>query len=82
MTHAELRATYPGPGLEPTHCPGELHLAESDRLADEATGHVVEVWRCRDCGARVVFDTADRLVRNDYHQESFADQVRRLGARR
>jgi hypothetical protein len=66
MTHAEIRATYPTPGLEPTICPGEL-----DRVLDEVDpvdGHRIHVHVCRACRATVVLDATDSRIRNDYRE--------------
>jgi hypothetical protein len=60
MTHQGLRARYPGPGLEPTDCPGEVDLVRD--YPDSA----VQVYRCRDCAHSISLSVAHGRIDNDY----------------
>jgi hypothetical protein len=75
MTHAELRAQYKGPGLEPTSCPGELAAIEpdgrhhpwtTDHAIVDSDGRRVRIHRCKLCGHTIALDATDGRIRNDY----------------
>jgi hypothetical protein len=71
VRHGVLRAAFPGPGLGPTDCPGELSPVPFAGLrrpwmTDLVDGHRVIVYRCTLCGHTIALDVTDGRVRNDY----------------
>lgn len=60
MTHGEYRRAHPGPGLDPTDCPGELEPVPTDPELR------IELHRCRLCGRTISRSTESGRIVNDY----------------
>jgi hypothetical protein len=83
MTHAELLLSHRGQPVDAQRgradCHGEVVVMESlgdmdfERDVDGSLCEVpvwVDVWRCRECGARIVWDATSDAPRNVYWPES------------
>jgi hypothetical protein len=83
MTHAEFRSKYPGPGLEPSDCPGEL---AGPSVFDQPPGEPeIHVYRCTLCGRGMSLHTGRNVCLNEYEDprpalramlEGLADRLR------
>ena len=65
VSHGGMRRACPSQQpLEPTDCGGALSLVAA--VFDRCDGHLVETYRCPDCGRTIALDAHERVVRNDY----------------